>query len=113
MPASFTSDQAARGGAAYLSNCSTCHGRNLVSATYGTPLAGPCFNNKWADKSVGALFQYAHDRMPPSRPGSLSAQTYADIVAHILAVNGVTPGSTELPADAGALAGMSIGWGGG
>ena len=113
MPATFTADQAARGSVAFLSNCSTCHGQNLVSATYGTPLAGPYFETKWAGKSVGALFQYAHDRMPPSRPGSLSAETYADIVAHILAVNGATPGDAELPADTAALAGMTIGRSGG
>ena len=113
IPASFTADQAARGSVAYLSNCSTCHGQNLVSATYGTPLAGPYFETKWSGKSVGALFQYTHDRMPPSRPGSLSAETYADIVAHILAVNGATPGDAELPADTAALAGMTIGRSGG
>lgn len=107
-PPVFTSAQADRGKTAYLSNCATCHGQNLVSATYGTPLAGPYFDNKWRGKTVGALFQYAHDKMPPSRPGTLEAQTYADIVAHILLTNGFAPGDTELPADAAQLATMTI-----
>ena len=46
--------------------------------------------------------------MPPSRPGALPDQTYADIVAHILPVNGFAPSPTELPADPAALANMTI-----
>ncbi len=46
--------------------------------------------------------------MPPSRPASLPAQTYADIVAYILQVNGFKPGDAELPADVDKLNGMTI-----
>jgi PQQ-dependent dehydrogenase (s-GDH family) len=109
----FTAAQVERGKTAYLSNCATCHGQNLVSATYGTPLAGPYFDGKWGGKSVGALYRYAHDRMPPSRPGALPAETYAGIVAYILSVNGTAAGETALPADAAALDGMTIGGSGG
>jgi mono/diheme cytochrome c family protein len=109
----FTAAQVELGKTAYLSNCATCHGQNLVSATYGTPLAGPYFEGKWGGKSVGALYRYAHDRMPPSRPGALPAETYAGIVAYILSVNGTAAGQTALPADAAALDGMTIGGSGG
>jgi hypothetical protein len=34
--------------------------------------------------------------MPPSAPGSLRPDTYADIVAHILTVNGFKPGNAAL-----------------
>jgi PQQ-dependent dehydrogenase (s-GDH family) len=106
-PPVFTAKQAERGSVAYASNCSTCHGQNLISATYGTPLAGQYFDGKWRGQTVAALLAYAH-KMPPSRPGSLPDATYADIVAHILAVNGFAPGATELPADPAALATMTI-----
>lgn len=104
----FTAEQAERGKTAYLSNCSTCHGQNLVSATYGTPLAGPYFAGKWAGHSVGELYRYAHDKMPPSRPGALGDDVYADIVSFILMSNGAAPGDTPLPAEAGKLDGMTI-----
>ena len=46
--------------------------------------------------------------MPPSRPASLGDETYADLVAYILQVNGVPAGDTELPADLDALNQMMI-----
>ena len=107
-PATFTEEQVARGKAAYAANCITCHGQDLVSTTYGTPLAGAYFAGKWGGRSVAALYQYAHDRMPPSRPGGLPEGTYADIIAYVLAVNGGAAGSRELPADPEKLAGMTI-----
>ena len=107
-PPTFTAAQAERGQAAFRANCVTCHGEDLVSATYGTPLAGPYFEGKWFGQSVGALYQYAHDRMPPSRPGSLPDETYADIIAYVLAVNGLPAGDAELPADVEALSSMVI-----
>jgi len=107
-PAIFTAEQAARGKVAYESNCATCHGQNLTSATYGTPLGGAYFKGKWGGKTVGALYQYAHDKMPPSRPGALAPEVYADIIAYVLQVNGVPAGDTELPADVDKLKGMTI-----
>lgn len=51
---------------------------------------------------------HTHDRMPPSRPASLPDETYADLVAFMLEVNGVAAGETALPADAAALTQMII-----
>ena len=104
----FTAEQAARGKVAYDANCVSCHGQNLISATYGTPLAGPYFDNKWRGQTVGARYVHAHDRMPPSRPGTLPAETYADLVAFMLEVNGVLAGDAALPTDVSALNGMTI-----
>ena len=104
----FTAEQAARGKVAYDANCVSCHGQNLISATYGTPLAGPYFDNKWRGRTVGALYIHAHERMPPSRPGTLPAETYADLVAYMLEVNGVLAGDAALPTDVSALSGMTI-----
>lgn len=106
--ATFTADQAQRGHVAYNANCVSCHGQNLIGATYGTPLAGEYFEEKWVGQPVGSLYEYAHDRMPPSRPGALPDQTYADIIAYVLQVNGLPEGAAELPSDVGQLNGMTI-----
>ncbi len=37
-------------------------------------------------------------KMPPSDPGTLSQQTYADLEAYIFQANGLAPGTTELTA---------------
>ena len=44
----------------------------------------------------------------PSRPKSLPAETYADIVAYILSVNGLAAGDAELPTDVEQLNQMTI-----
>jgi len=107
-PATFTAAQAARGKTAYDANCVSCHGPDLVSANYGPPLAGPYFEGKWVGQTVAALYTHVHDRMPPSRPGELGDETYADLVAYILSVNGLPAGDTELPTDVTKLEAMII-----
>jgi mono/diheme cytochrome c family protein len=107
-PVTFTAEQAARGKIAYDANCVSCHGPDLISANYGPPLAGQYFEGKWIGQPVSALFAQARDNMPPSRPGSLPAETYADLVAYILQVNGLKAGSSELPTDLAALEKMTI-----
>lgn len=107
-PVMFTAAQAGRGKVAYEANCVTCHGVNMVDTAYGTPLAGPYFDDKWRGKTVLEFFQYAHDKMPPSRPGALTDQEYADITAYVLQVNGVAAGDVELPTDAEQLKLMAI-----
>jgi mono/diheme cytochrome c family protein len=104
----FTAEQAARGKTAYDANCVSCHGPDLISANYGPPLAGPYFAGKWPGQTAGALYTHIHDRMPPSRPGSLDDGTYADLTAYILQVNGVAAGEAELPPDAARLGEMVI-----
>jgi hypothetical protein len=44
--------------------------------------------------------------MPQDDPGSLTPAQYADVVAYILQINGVTPGDRELPPDAAQLRSM-------
>ncbi len=107
-PPTLTAEQADRGRIAYEANCVACHGPGLVGGSYGTPLTGTYFDGKWRGKSVGALYEHAQTKMPPSRPGTLPQETYADIVAYILRLNGVTAGANELPSDTAALSGMTI-----
>jgi mono/diheme cytochrome c family protein len=88
VPPQFTTVQAAGGKSAYNEACAVCHGTTLTNGTYGTPLAGEYFKNKWFHRPVRDLYQYAQTKMPPSHPGLLPPQTYADILAYILQTNG-------------------------
>jgi PQQ-dependent dehydrogenase (s-GDH family) len=96
VPPSFTAAQAAAGKTAYTATCAVCHGATMTDGTYATPLAGQYFKTKWSRRSVRALYDRVRNTMPPSAPGSLSADTYADIVAHVLEVNGFKPGNAAL-----------------
>lgn len=87
----FTTEQAATGKTAYTASCAVCHGTTLTNGAYGTPLAGQAFQAKWANQTVAALLDRSRKTMPPPAPGSLPAETYANIVAYILEVNGYHP----------------------
>src|SRR5574340_1675744 len=106
--AAFTSQQAAQGRQEYLANCAGCHGQNLNGGECASALAGATFSQNWGGKTADTLFTYIQTKMPPDKPGSLSAETTADLVALILERNGLEPAATELPTDAKALAAMSL-----
>ncbi len=96
IPPQFTAAQAAHGKTAYNATCAVCHGTNMTNGTYGTPLAGKYFKTKWSNRSVRAFYDRARKTMPPGTPGSLAPDTYADIVAYILEVNGFPAGDASL-----------------
>ena len=87
----FTAEQATRGQRVFTTVCSTCHGRNEFT--------GPIFAMTWRADPLGNLFQHISTAMPQDRPGSLSAQQYADVLSYILQLNGGRAGDRELPAD--------------
>ena len=103
-PAQFTAAQAAAGKVAYSSNCAVCHGNTLTNGTMGTPLGGVYFKNGWGGKSVRALFDKSVKTMPPSAPGSLTGDSYANIVAYVLEGNGMKAGDVALEG----MSGMAI-----
>ncbi|WP_421953208.1 c-type cytochrome [Pelagibacterium sp.] len=101
----ISTDQVARGEAAFMTNCSGCHGDDLRSIDSNAPdLRGPSFQYGWVDTPLSEKFEKIASTMPPGMAGSLNDQTYADIMAFILATNGVTPSEGELPGDGEALA---------
>ena len=107
--ASFTAEQADRGKADYQHNCQDCHGGNLDDGEFGgPPLKGSWFAQHWGAGSAASLVGYMKLKMPPDRPGQLSAQTYADVAAYILSRNGYAPGKSELPADDAGQQAMSL-----
>jgi mono/diheme cytochrome c family protein len=92
----YTDAQAARGMAAYGQSCTGCH---ALTAEGKAPLAGDAFWKSFAQKSVGDLFEFVSTKMPNGTPGSLSEDTYRDLVALILKSNGFPAGTAELAAN--------------
>src|SRR5271154_3086961 len=93
---SYTAEQATRGKAAYAQNCESCHGANLDDGEFGPPVRGEAFANSWGGKPAAEIFKRMRS-MPPSNPGGLSNDAYAQILAYFLQQNGVRPGATPLP----------------
>lgn len=94
----ISQEQIDRGEAAFMDNCAGCHGDDLRSVDSNAPdLRGPTFQYGWVDVPLSEKFEKIVTTMPPGRGGSLSDQTYADIMAFILATNGVAPSDEELP----------------
>src|SRR5688572_13081726 len=92
-PGPFTAAQATAGRTAYDASCAGCHGTDLR----GVPaLAGPDFASGWGTRSTRDLFNTIRASMPSDRPGSLSEETYLNVVAFILQSNGRTPGTQAL-----------------
>jgi mono/diheme cytochrome c family protein len=105
----YAAAQAERGQAAYRQSCQDCHGSSLDNGEFGgPPLKGGYFRTRWSNGSVAALYGYVSLAMPPDRPGQLSPQTYADLVAFLLSNNGYPPGDKELPTDQNAQQNMSL-----
>ena len=103
-PVSYSSDQADRGKAKYLSACVECHGDDLKGGlSGGAPLRGVNFLQKFANGApASALYLFTSILMPPNSPGRYSPSTYADLVAYILKRNGFRAGA-PLPSDVDAL----------
>ena len=97
---SFDDAQVAHGKELYTSACAKCHGAQLEGIT-APALSGPAFapvSN--SHLTIGGIYQYMSTNMPADRPGKLSDQDYADLMAFLLYTNGYDAGSAKLTADA-------------
>jgi mono/diheme cytochrome c family protein len=105
----YTDAQAERGAEAYAEHCAECHSpdlraRSTYISLFGYPaLTGAYFWDRWGGQSVHALLLVIQETMPLHAPGTLGGDTYADIAAHVLRVNGFASGARELPAAADAV----------
>ena len=104
----YTAAQAERGRSAYAGSCASCHAEDLRGRSTAPSLIEESFLFLWSDMSVGDLFERTRMLMPSDRPGSLQADTYADIIAFIAQKNGYPSGSTELGTDVAVLKQIAI-----
>ena len=91
----FSQSQVEPGRLEYAANCQTCHGAQL-QGTGAPSLKGRSFYLLWNGKTLDDLYTYVHKQMPLGSPASLPSQEYADIVAFILAQNGLPAGPDKL-----------------
>lgn len=92
----YTEEQAQRGEPLYRANCASCHGDTLKGAGETPPLSGGPFIGNWNGLTLGDLFERIRRTMPQDKPGRLSRQYKADILAYVLKVNKFPAGKTEL-----------------
>ena len=104
----YTDAQATRGETAYLQECANCHGPALEGGDMTPPLLGGVFTSNWNDLTAGDLFERIRLTMPLDRPGKLTRQQNADVIAFVMRANAWPSGKTELPADAAALKQIKI-----
>jgi len=99
----YTREQANRGKTAYAEQCASCHGAELNGGSETPAVTGGAFLAKWHNRSVDQLFENIRATMPADRPGSLSRQKNADILAYIFSANKFPAGGTELSTQTEAL----------
>jgi quinohemoprotein ethanol dehydrogenase len=95
----YKSEQAERGKTEYLRTCAACHQASLGGQGAAPALAGGTFKQEWAGHTARQLFEVITKTMPQGNPGSLSAETYGDILSYILKANDLPPGPHELRGD--------------
>jgi glucose/arabinose dehydrogenase/mono/diheme cytochrome c family protein len=99
----YTQEQANRGKTVYNEHCAVCHGAELGGGEETPALTGSTFLANWHHRSVGELFENMRVSMPVGRPGTLSRQQNADLLAYIFAANKFPAGARELGTESEAL----------
>jgi len=100
----FTAEQAKNGERAFQDRCAGCHGTDLHSTDPEAPdLTEGAFRFGWQGRTIANRFEQIRSTMPYGNAFSLDDQTYIDIVAYILAFNGIPSGSQKLEPDVPAL----------
>lgn len=92
----FSAQQSEAGNNAYTQNCAACHGNTLQGLGNAPSLGGDNFQFVWGGKTLQDLYQNISRTMPPNAPGSLSEETYLNIVAYLLLQNGFPAGPSPL-----------------
>src|SRR5690348_11458345 len=87
----YSAEQATRGSDLYAGRCKSCH----AAASH----TGVTFERLWSGHSLSDLFGFISTQMPKNEPGSLAPEEYADVLAYLLKLNEMPPGSAELEPD--------------
>jgi len=72
---------------------------NLSGGGEAPSLAGGNFVKSWGGRSTRELYDYLRSAMPLGKGGSLSDQTYQNILAFLLEANGATAGGKPFTAE--------------
>jgi len=93
----YTEEQATRGEALYGEHCVRCHGATLQGNGEGAKsLTDAAFKSTWNGVALGALFDRVRLSMPQDKPGTMTRQQVADLIAFILRANKFPAGKDEL-----------------
>ena len=96
----YSDPQAGRGAALYQTACASCHGDKLQGKGQTPALMGSDFVMDWSGMTVGDLFDKIQTSMPADKPGSLSREQNASLLAYLLSANKFPSGKAELASDA-------------
>src|SRR5258705_8696563 len=91
----YTTEQAKRGQALYNAQCASCHGDTLAGGESAPALTGGEFLSSWNGLTVGDLFDRTRATMPQNKPGSLSREAGAEILAYVLSRNEFPAGKID------------------
>jgi mono/diheme cytochrome c family protein len=94
-PASYSAEQAARGGQVYGQTCARCHPPGQLD--------GDAFAIAWNEARVSTLYNTLRNTMPQDKPGSLTDQQYVDVIAYLLQRSKLPAGRAPLAPDSAAL----------
>lgn len=96
----YTEEQAKRGSALYFERCVHCHGPTLGGIDAAAALTGQTFNSNWNGVTLDLMLERVRSTMPVDKPGTLSRQQTADVLAYVFSVNKFPAGASELPRQA-------------
>lgn len=94
----YTTEQVQRGEKLAANQCVACHGDRLTGGESAPPLAGDLFNANWDGVMLLDLFDRVRMTMPLDKPGSLSRQQTADLLAYMLSLGKFPSGRVALDA---------------
>lgn len=96
----YTAEQAQRGEALYAQHCARCHSSQEFS--------GRLFDTVWNGQPLYVLYDRIATTMPMDQPGSLGSRQVSALTAHILMLNGMPSGDSELIGDRDWLSAIRI-----
>lgn len=104
----YTTAQADRGKANFLSGrCGGCHQLDL-SGDRGPALKGDSFLSHWENGSINTLFKKISETMPPNSANDTTDEAKVDIIAYLLQSNEFPAGRTELKLESDLLDAIEI-----
>jgi len=95
----YSAEQARKGEALYRQECASCHGEKLEGRGQAPPLTGGDFTMDWNGMTLDDLFEKIQTSMPADKPGQLSREQNASLLAYILGANKFPAGAADLPTD--------------